>query len=131
MRGGGGGITRNFHKQRGETNNFSAASRGDQKLNRVFHPVSTTPPPRELKNDNSLTAFELINQLPYINFPSFECRFCYKDLTSTLSSSVALCLVTSLITLLGLEVSFTSPPPPSWFLEHKSKMKEDFFLETL
>ena len=35
-------------------NNFSAASRGDQKFNRVFHPVSTTPLPRELKNDNSL-----------------------------------------------------------------------------
>ena len=36
-------------------NNFSAASRGgDKKFNRVFHPVSTTPPPLELKNDNSL-----------------------------------------------------------------------------
>ena len=36
-------------------NNFSAVSRGDQKFNRVFHPVSTAPsPPRELKNDNSL-----------------------------------------------------------------------------
>ena len=30
---------------RGGTNNFSAASRGDKKFNRVFHPVSTTPPP--------------------------------------------------------------------------------------
>ena len=37
-----------------------------------------------------LTAFELINQLPYINFPSFECGFFKKDLKSTLSSSVAL-----------------------------------------
>ena len=37
-----------------------------------------------------LTVFELINQLPYINFPSFECRFFKKDLNSTLSSSVAL-----------------------------------------
>ena len=37
-----------------------------------------------------LTAFEMINQLPYINFPSFECRFFKKDLKSTLSSSVAL-----------------------------------------
>ena len=36
------------------------------------------------------TAFELINELPYINFPSFECRFFKKDLKSTLSSSVAL-----------------------------------------
>ena len=34
-------------------NNFSAASRGDQKFNRVFHPVSTTHP-REVNNDNSL-----------------------------------------------------------------------------
>ena len=50
-----GGITWNFHKQRGGTNNFSAASRGgDQKFSRVFHPVSTTHP-RELKNDNSLS----------------------------------------------------------------------------
>ena len=31
-------------------NNFSAASRGDQKFNRVFHPVSTTPS----REDNSL-----------------------------------------------------------------------------
>ena len=37
-----------------------------------------------------LTAFELINQLPYINFPSFECRRFEKDLKSMLSSSVAL-----------------------------------------
>ena len=37
-----------------------------------------------------LPAFELINQLPYINFPSFECRFFSKDLKSTWSSSVAL-----------------------------------------
>ena len=39
-----------------------------------------------------LIAFELVNQLPYINFkfPSFECRFFQKDLKSTLSSSVAL-----------------------------------------
>ena len=35
-------------------NNFSAASKEDKKFNRVFHLVSTTPPPRELKNDNSL-----------------------------------------------------------------------------
>ena len=34
-------------------NNFSAASRGDQKFNRVFHPISTTLP-HEAKNDNSL-----------------------------------------------------------------------------
>ena len=34
-------------------NNFSSASRGDKKFNRVFHPVSTTSP-HELKNDNSL-----------------------------------------------------------------------------
>ena len=40
-----GGVTWNFHKQRGGTNNFSAASRGDKKFNRVFHPVSTTPLP--------------------------------------------------------------------------------------
>ena len=39
--------------QIGGINNFSVAFRGDQKFNRVFHPVSTTPP-RELKNDNSL-----------------------------------------------------------------------------
>ena len=39
---------------------FSAASRGDKKFNRVFHPVSTTPP-RELKNDNSLNMAVLNN----------------------------------------------------------------------
>ena len=40
----------------GGINNFSAASRGDKKFNRVFHPVSTSrPPAREVKNDNSLT----------------------------------------------------------------------------
>ena len=37
-----------------------------------------------------LTAFELINQLPYINFPTFECGFFKEDSKSTLSSSVAL-----------------------------------------
>ena len=42
-----------FSQTEGGTNNFSVASRGDQKFNRVFHPVSTTPP-GELKNDNSL-----------------------------------------------------------------------------
>ena len=46
------------------TNNFSAASRGDQKFNRVFHPVSITPPPPpppgELNNDNSLNSTALI-----------------------------------------------------------------------
>ena len=36
-----------------------------------------------------LAPFELINQLPCINFPSFECRFFLKDLKSALSSSVA------------------------------------------
>ena len=43
-------------------NNFSAASRGDQKFNRVFHPVSTTHP-RELKNDNSLNKEMLPGEL--------------------------------------------------------------------
>ena len=37
-----------------------------------------------------LTDSKLINQLPYINFPSFECRFLKKDLKSTLSWSVSL-----------------------------------------
>ena len=45
---GGGGLKGGHMKfsqiERG-INNFSAASRGDQKFNRVFHPVSTTPPP--------------------------------------------------------------------------------------
>ena len=49
-----GGVTKFPQTERG-TNNFSAASRGDKKFSRAFHPVSTTPPPpRELKNDNSL-----------------------------------------------------------------------------
>ena len=37
-----------------------------------------------------LTAFELINQLLYINFPSLERKIFQKDLKSTLPSSVAL-----------------------------------------
>ena len=37
-----------------------------------------------------LTAFELINQLFYINFPSLECKIFRKDLKSTLPLSVAL-----------------------------------------
>ena len=42
----GGGLTGSHMKfsqiERG-INNISAASRGDKKFNRVFHPVSTTP----------------------------------------------------------------------------------------
>ena len=37
-----------------------------------------------------LTAFELRNQLLYMNFPSLERRIFQKDLKSTLPSSVAL-----------------------------------------
>ena len=37
-----------------------------------------------------LIAFELINQLLYINFPSLERKIFLKDLKSTLPSSVAL-----------------------------------------
>ena len=54
---GGGGASHKIFTNREGTNNFSAASKGDQKFIRVFHPVSTTPPPRELKNDNSLSQF--------------------------------------------------------------------------
>ena len=47
-------------------NNFSVASRGgDKKFNRVFHPVSTTPP-RELKNDNSLRCLLLKHRLIFL-----------------------------------------------------------------
>ena len=45
-----------------------------------------------------LIAFEVINQLLYINFPSLERKTFLKDLKSTLPSSVALCLVTLMIT---------------------------------
>ena len=37
-----------------------------------------------------LTAFELINQVLYINFPSLECEIFIKDLKSTLPLSLAL-----------------------------------------
>ena len=37
-----------------------------------------------------LTAFELTNQLLYMNFPSLERKIFQKDLKSTLPSSVAL-----------------------------------------
>ena len=56
-----------IERERGN-NNFSAASRGDKKFNRVFHPVSTTPPPRELKNDNSLTGEMQLQMQPYNTF---------------------------------------------------------------
>ena len=47
-----------------------------------------------------LTAFELINQLLYINFPSLERKSFLKDLKSTLPSSVALsCRNLGIITL--------------------------------
>ena len=39
--------------QRGGSTIFLLLPGGDKKFNRVFHPVSTTPP-CELKNDNSL-----------------------------------------------------------------------------
>ena len=47
-----------------------------------------------------LTAFELINQLPYINFPTLNVDF-LKDLKSTLSSSVAFDFVTSVLAMLS------------------------------
>ena len=37
-----------------------------------------------------LTAFELTNQLLYMNFQSLDCKIFQKDLKSTLPSSVAL-----------------------------------------
>ena len=39
--------------ERGDQQFFCCFQGGDQKFNRVFHPVSTTPS-GELKNDNSL-----------------------------------------------------------------------------
>ena len=53
---GGGGLRGGHMKfsqiERGDQQ-FFCCFQGDQKLNRVFHPISITPP-RELKNDNSL-----------------------------------------------------------------------------
>ena len=62
---------------------------------KIYHPTFTWCVERSSSVDISpksyhLTAFELINQVPYINFSSFECRFLKIDLKSTLSSSVAL-----------------------------------------
>ena len=59
-------------------NNFSDVSRGDQKFNRVFHPVSTAPP-CELKNDNSLTTDQsgiklYIFEKVSIGFQNFKIR---------------------------------------------------------
>ena len=54
---GGGGLRGGSHEiftnREGGSTIFLLLPGGDQKFNRVFHPVSTTPP-RELKNDNSL-----------------------------------------------------------------------------
>ena len=55
---GGRGVTWNFHKQRGGTNNFSAASRGIKNLTESFIPFLPHPP-CELKNDNFLTQPEM------------------------------------------------------------------------
>ena len=48
-----GGSHEIFTNREGGSTIFLLLPGGDQKFNRVFHPVSTTPP-RELKNDNSL-----------------------------------------------------------------------------
>ena len=54
-----GGSHEIFTNREGGSTIFCCLQGGDQKFNRVFHPVSTTlpppPPPRELKNDNSLS----------------------------------------------------------------------------
>ena len=51
----GGGLHEIFTNREGGSTIFLLLPGGDKKFNRVFHPVSTTPPPpRELKNDNSL-----------------------------------------------------------------------------
>ena len=56
---GGGGSHEMFTNREGGPTIFLLLPGGDQKFNRVFHPVSTTPPPpRELKNDNSLMQLE-------------------------------------------------------------------------
>ena len=47
-----------------------------------------------------LTAFELINQLLYINFPSFGCRIFLKDQKSTFRRILRCDFVTSLISLM-------------------------------
>ena len=49
----GGGSHEIFTNREGGPTTFLLLPGGDQKFNRVFHPVSTTHP-RELKNDNSL-----------------------------------------------------------------------------
>ena len=52
-----GGSHEIFTNREGGPTIFLLLPGGDQKFNRVFHPVSTTPP-RELKNDNSLNAYD-------------------------------------------------------------------------
>ena len=50
-----GGSHEIFTNREGGSTIFLLLPGGDQKFNRVFHPVSIPPPPpRELKNDNSL-----------------------------------------------------------------------------
>ena len=51
----GGGAHEIFTNREGGSTIFLLFPGGDQKFNRVFHPVFTAPP-RELKNDNSLKA---------------------------------------------------------------------------
>ena len=55
-----GGSHEIFTNREGGSTIFLLLPWGDQKFNRVFHPVSITPPPpRELKNDNSLSEWTL------------------------------------------------------------------------
>ena len=61
----------------------------------IYHPNFAWYPETSSSRDINpmlyhLTAFELINQLLYINFPSLERKIFQKDLKSMLSSSVAL-----------------------------------------
>ena len=60
-----GGSHEIFTDREGGSTIFLLLPGGDQKFNRVFHPVSTTPP-RELKNDNSLT---VKSKRPPVNHP--------------------------------------------------------------
>ena len=69
-----------FTNREGGPTIFLLLPGGDQKFNRVFHPVSATPP-RELKNDNSLKSyFKLSKCLPRAHRELFLHRLTYFQL---------------------------------------------------
>ena len=87
-------IGMSFKFDRCWSESLSSTARGSTDLRsscgRLFKLAGPSLVLEPLIQGNHLTAFELTNQLLYMNFPSVELKFFQKDLKSTLPSSVAL-----------------------------------------